>query len=376
MSGFISVSSGGLPIGSKIEVFSKVVPKGYLLCDGSRVSKTQYAKLYSVIQDEFMRLTNEYGDVITQDSTKFWLPEFRDSTFSANGRKKYNDIVEGGVGGIPANINIKYDTRYIASVTRTINSFSASTLIHATKTTGKYYIPVRIKNVILPNNNDETDFSLGFNYGGVDYAFQISFKNESGVLKQKNFYLLDNGVVKQNLALNVVFNRPEVYFFVDLIAKTAGVIINGTTYNFSWPVPTVASYQLCSLVYCLNAGASIEVGYLPISEMSYGAPIGYTHLLELSTPQFIFNEKLGGSTHSHTVGGTVLTINQIPPHDHDVTNYAGKNGATNRIDAPVASGESGTLTGQRGGGQAHDHTLTTASSLPPHITTMFAIKYK
>lgn len=58
-----------VPIGSIIPYASTTLPKGFLLCDGAEISKTDYADLYEIIGDTFGTAT---------DSTKFKLPDLRD----------------------------------------------------------------------------------------------------------------------------------------------------------------------------------------------------------------------------------------------------------------------------------------------------------
>lgn len=58
-----------VPIGSIIPYASTTLPKGFLLCDGAEISKTDYADLYAVIGDTFGTATN---------NTKFKLPDLRD----------------------------------------------------------------------------------------------------------------------------------------------------------------------------------------------------------------------------------------------------------------------------------------------------------
>lgn len=58
-----------VPIGSIIPYASTTLPKGFLLCNGAEISKTDYADLYTVIGDTFGTAT---------DNTKFKLPDLRD----------------------------------------------------------------------------------------------------------------------------------------------------------------------------------------------------------------------------------------------------------------------------------------------------------
>lgn len=57
-----------MPVGSIIPFGSNDIPTGYLMCDGSEISKTDYVDLYKVISNSFGAPT---------DTTKFKLPDLR-----------------------------------------------------------------------------------------------------------------------------------------------------------------------------------------------------------------------------------------------------------------------------------------------------------
>lgn len=65
----INNSSYSVPIGCIIPFSGSTIPVGFLLCDGSEVSKTDYADLYAVVGDTYGTAT---------DTTKFKLPDLRD----------------------------------------------------------------------------------------------------------------------------------------------------------------------------------------------------------------------------------------------------------------------------------------------------------
>lgn len=58
-----------VPIGTILSYASATLPNGFLVCDGSEVSKTTYADLFEVIGDLYGECT---------DATKFKLPDLRD----------------------------------------------------------------------------------------------------------------------------------------------------------------------------------------------------------------------------------------------------------------------------------------------------------
>lgn len=65
----IENTSYSVPIGTIISYASTTLPVGFLLCDGSEISKTDYADLYAVVGNKFGTAT---------DTTKFKLPDLRD----------------------------------------------------------------------------------------------------------------------------------------------------------------------------------------------------------------------------------------------------------------------------------------------------------
>ena len=64
------ITGDTVPIGSIIEYGTTTAPTGWLVCDGSYVSKTEYSELYSAIGDAFL-------DGGTAPSGKFRLPDLQ-----------------------------------------------------------------------------------------------------------------------------------------------------------------------------------------------------------------------------------------------------------------------------------------------------------
>lgn len=65
----INNNSYSVPIGCIIPFSGSTIPVGFLLCDGSEVSKIDYADLYAIIADTYGTAT---------DTSKFKLPDLRD----------------------------------------------------------------------------------------------------------------------------------------------------------------------------------------------------------------------------------------------------------------------------------------------------------
>lgn len=85
----------------------------------------------------------------------------------------------------------------------------------------------------------------------------------------------------------------------------------------------------------------------------------------------------GSASHSHngSVGGTSLTIDQLPEHDHTQNGwfFQGLTGGGGQV---RCSTDGGDLTGKTGSGAPHVHPLTinSASNLPPYASLFYIIK--
>ena len=96
----INNNSYSVPIGCIIPFSGSTIPVGFLLCDGSEVSKTDYADLYAIIADT-------YG--VATDTSKFKLPDLRDRFVQgANG-----NLGTSKNAGLP---NITGEVGYIKSI--------------------------------------------------------------------------------------------------------------------------------------------------------------------------------------------------------------------------------------------------------------------
>lgn len=83
--------NNGIPTGAIMPFTGAVVPNGYLLADGTEVSKTTYAFLYALIGDT-------YGT--PEDNTKFKLPDFRNKTFWGGDTSNAGTVKEAGLPNI------------------------------------------------------------------------------------------------------------------------------------------------------------------------------------------------------------------------------------------------------------------------------------
>ncbi len=96
----INNNSYSVPIGCIIPFSGSTIPVGFLLCDGSEISKIDYADLYAIIADTYGTAT---------DTTKFKLPDLRDRFVQgANG-----NLGTTKEAGLP---NITGEVGYIKSI--------------------------------------------------------------------------------------------------------------------------------------------------------------------------------------------------------------------------------------------------------------------
>lgn len=79
-----------MPVGSIIPFGSNDIPTGYLMCDGSEISKTDYVDLYKVIGNSFGTPT---------DTTKFKLPDLRNK-FVQGADNNIGTVKEAGLPNI------------------------------------------------------------------------------------------------------------------------------------------------------------------------------------------------------------------------------------------------------------------------------------
>lgn len=76
---------------------SNVIPEGWLLCDGSEVSKTTYAFLYRM-------LGNRHGEAT--DNTKFKLPDYRNRTFWGGDTTNVGTVKDSALPNIKGNLGV------------------------------------------------------------------------------------------------------------------------------------------------------------------------------------------------------------------------------------------------------------------------------
>nr|DAO22793.1 MAG TPA: tail collar domain [Bacteriophage sp.] len=141
----INNNSYSVPIGCIIPFSGSTIPVGFLLCDGSEVSKTDYADLYAIIADIYGTAT---------DTSKFKLPDLRDKFIQgANG-----NLGTSKEAGLP-NITGKFyhDTNVINSTLEGAFSYTSGSSLNlansATATSGYVTLDASKSNSIYGNSD-------------------------------------------------------------------------------------------------------------------------------------------------------------------------------------------------------------------------------
>ena len=101
----LSYKSSFFQTGMIISTLASVVPDGFLLCDGSEISVSDYPDLYAVIGTTFG----------SSDSTKFCLPDLRDKTLWGSGTSPIGTELESKLPNIKGQFRL-YGTEGSASV--------------------------------------------------------------------------------------------------------------------------------------------------------------------------------------------------------------------------------------------------------------------
>lgn len=167
--------AGAPPVGSGMEFYGTTAPSGYLLCDGTAVSRTTYAALFAVI-------STVYGS--GDGSTTFNLPDRR-QRFGLGKAAAGTGSTLGGTGGsidhthsVPAHyhgmgtgadLNITASGDHTHNIQRSAleaNSGGAGTIYKAQNSTGTSYTDTQSNN----HTHSSGNFAgrIGLVTGGVD----------------------------------------------------------------------------------------------------------------------------------------------------------------------------------------------------------------
>lgn len=222
-----------MPVGSILPYGGSTLPSGYLLCDGTEVSRTTYAELYSVIGDSFkgnktpasgnfclpdLRECTLKGASDTNNDTytigthqKIAVGEFLDDRLQDHTHSAWRTSSSGvNVTGTPT-------TYHIDGTSGTVNSAYRSGATTEVKSVGVNYI-IKAKMVAVP-----ADFM-----SKVDEAVEDALEIESGVATLESGL---SGTItwhKSGRVVDVLFNN---------VRNESGAIASGAVLATNFPKP-------------------------------------------------------------------------------------------------------------------------------------------
>ena len=120
----LTVGSSGMPIGSIICYGAASAPSGWLLCDGSVVSRTTYAGLFAVVGTVFGA-----GD----GSTTFQLPDLRGRSPLGHEASSDHDIGETG-GSASVDLSHTHGVGSLANAAEASHTHGVGSLANAAET--------------------------------------------------------------------------------------------------------------------------------------------------------------------------------------------------------------------------------------------------
>lgn len=235
----INNNSYSVPIGCIIPFSGSTIPIGFLLCDGSEVSKTDYADLYAVIADLYGTCT---------DTTKFKLPDLRDR-FVQGANGNLGSYVEEGLpnitgdfipGSVPAN--------------------------HAAYVGGAFTGTSGVKELIA-GRPDSTVSGFGYNFSAS---------------KSNSIYGSSEHVQPKSTCLHFVIKAEKVS---DQYSDAVGALIDDTATDTN---KTYSSSKINSLVANTYSTNEVKTNKVWVD----GKPV-YRKVISTDTPSVITNQIIG-----------------------------------------------------------------------------------
>lgn len=317
-----SASPGkGCPIGTILPYSSTTIPEGYLVCDGSAVSRTTYADLFDVIGT-----TYGTGD----GSTTFNLPNLTGRVPVGQDANDTSFDVLGETGGEKTHTLVNNE----------LPKIDAYWQFHGTEHGTNVY-NLKGSNSIGTRINGKYQAISGAS-GAYSYAdVGIRFGNNGAHNNLQPYTVLVYIIKYKDLAGTVAEVKNEYTESADDVYSTD--YINTTLFDLIYPVGSI---------------------YMSINNVNPGTLFGGTWEawgtgrtpVGVDTSQTEFNtvEKTGGEK-THT-----LTVNEMPAHNHGVGLQVNTAAGNQRWGLSDNLGTT-TPTANRGGGGAHNN-------LQPYIT--------
>lgn len=317
-----SASPGkGCPIGTILPYSSTTIPEGYLVCDGSAVSRTTYADLYAVIGT-----TYGAGD----GSTTFNLPNLKGKVPVGQDTSDTDFDVLGETGGEKTHQLVKGELPYIDAY------FSIHGSEHGTnfyKGNGNSWKGTYIGNKYMAS----TGATGAYSYNDVGIAFGSNQAHNN----LQPYSVLVYIIKYKDLAGTAAEVKNEYTESTEDVYSTS--YINTTLFDLIYPVGSIYMSVSSTNPGTLFGGTWEAWG-------TGRTPVG----IDTSQTEFNTVEKTGGEK-THT-----LTVTEIPAHNHGVGLQVNTAAGNQRWGLSDNLGTT-TPTANKGGGRAHNN-------LQPYIT--------
>lgn len=357
------------PIGHLIDIAGTTVPPDYLLCDGSAISRTAYARLFNTIGTRYGA-----GD----GSTTFNLPPFgnADTLRLPTGKRFSASMLNWLVSSAGGTVVLQSATQLYGTGA---NPNYGCTKAESGRKSGKVALAFSLSLLANPVPG------MGYVYVGLskwagavtatltadiatNYHHYLRIKyttTAGGAVTVNDVHQVNNGTATLLAGFTPAFS-DRWYIRADLSSGTWDVRTSGgssATLGASWSIndkwyPFIQFDSLNTIAVQFLTAANIAGFGDSALVAEYGPWADFADVLS--------GETSGSATHTHTIQGTTLAAAQAPAVTASSTLLVAT-GSNNVVAALQTAANASS---------SHTHTAVTASSMPPTVHALCAIKYR